>query len=515
MKVSFVDGVGVMAFVSGKVTGLTGWPRRTLALLAGSVAVLAMAPLFITPAMLISLVCLAWLVDGSRRVGEAFGAGWWWGVGWFLCGSYWVFNPFLKDSGGLLWMTPLIAVAVSAVPALFLGVATAAAFGLTRPGIGRVFVLASLFTLAIIAQSSIATAFDPPGAIWAEWPALIQHAAFIGIHGLTATTLVMFLLPAQIPGRRLEAKMAIAGLAAAIFLLQYAIGTTRLQAATEWVPGVTLRLAQRGVHEIDADRGNPKLIDEYEQLARHPGYDRVSAVLLGEWAIPYPLKPDDALIPRLGTSMAAPGGLLIAGAAGEGPLVDGVYSTRNTLLVIDAAGRLLASYDKHFLAPVGESPFLDLPTLGGTPMVAGPGLRTVSVEGLPPFGPLICYDASFSGRVIGRDQPRPDWLLVASFDGWEGFSNGPYMHLTTARLRAVEEGLPVVRIADSGVSAVFDGLGRQHGMLGVGQRGILDVRLPKALADMPPFARHGISISLATCLLLLAIGLWIDRRLRI
>ena len=194
----------------------------------------------------------------------------------------------------------------------------------------------------------------------------------------------------------------------------------------------------------------------------------------------------------------------------------------NSVHAIGPGGGILASYDKFHLVPFGEYVPLRrwLGALGVEKLVqgqadfsTGPGPRTLVLPGLPPVGPLICYEAIFPGRVTARGD-RPAWLLNLTNDAWFGISSGPYQHVAMARMRAVEEGLPLVRAANSGVSAVVDAHGRVLASLGLGRRGVVDAALPRALAGPPPYGRYGDWILLP---LVLALGLvlaWLRRARR-
>jgi apolipoprotein N-acyltransferase len=141
----------------------------------------------------------------------------------------------------------------------------------------------------------------------------------------------------------------------------------------------------------------------------------------------------------------------------------------------------------------------------------GPGRRTLHLPGLPPVSPLVCYEVIFPGAVLDPAD-RPAWLLNLTNDAWYGRSAGPYQHLEMARLRAIEEGLPLVRAAGTGISAVFDPYGRSLGQLALGARGVLDSPLPRALASVPPYARWGDGIVLVLVLLLGAWSLFLGRK---
>ena len=131
-------------------------------------------------------------------------------------------------------------------------------------------------------------------------------------------------------------------------------------------------------------------------------------------------------------------------------------------------------------------------TFGAVDSSSGPGPRTLRLPGVPPFSPLICYEAIFPGEVVAdgaTPNERPQWLLNATNDAWFGHTAGPYQHFQAARLRAVEEGMPLVRAANTGISAVVDSYGRVVGRLGLGETGVLDAPLPPALETRTPMAR--------------------------
>jgi apolipoprotein N-acyltransferase len=194
------------------------------------------------------------------------------------------------------------------------------------------------------------------------------------------------------------------------------------------------------------------------------------------------------------------GTVLITGAVRAPDLPPGTRVTRayNSIYVIDHDGSILSFYDKLHLVPFGEYlPFQDwMEKLGFVQLtkvqggfIPGERRRTMELPGAPRMLPLICYEAIFPGDVASRDD-RPGWIVNLTNDGWFGISTGPYQHLQQTRVRAIEEGLPVVRVANTGISAVIDPVGRIVARLDLGVEGVLDSRLPAAIA--PTFyARTG------------------------
>ena len=184
----------------------------------------------------------------------------------------------------------------------------------------------------------------------------------------------------------------------------------------------------------------------------------------------------------------------------------------NSLLVIDDKGEVLDGYDKIHLVPFGEYlPFQDfLESLGVMQLTgvrggfsAGTGPRLLAVPGAPPASPLICYEIIFPDDVV-ETSARPGWLLNVTNDAWFGSSAGPYQHFHQARVRAVEQGLPVVRAANTGISAMIDPYGRILAEIGLGEKGAIDSELPKA---GPPtlFAQLGIGIEISMIVLAFAV----------
>jgi apolipoprotein N-acyltransferase len=229
------------------------------------------------------------------------------------------------------------------------------------------------------------------------------------------------------------------------------------------------------------------------ELSRRPGFDRLAAVVWPETAPPEIIEPSSAVLSTMAQAVP-PDGLLLTGAIrGTGRYEDGAW---NSLLVIDRTGAIAAHYDKVHLVPLGEYiPFHKQMApvsgfIGRGSFEEGEGRVTLSpTNGLPSFSPIICYEVIFPAAVTGPGA-RPQWLLNITNDAWFGLSSGPYQHLTSARLRTIEEGLPMIRAANTGVSAVIDAYGRVLASLGMEQEGILDHRLPAPRAPTP-YGRWG------------------------
>lgn len=511
-------GLGRWGAIASRTASLDGWRRRLLLLLLGSLATLALPPLGALPVLLPSLCGLVWVLRGARSRRAAFGAGWWWAWAWYGIGFYWIGNAMLVDAERFGWMIPFATLGLGAVQALFIGVATLMTHLSRAGGIARVLVLAGAWMIMEWVRAWFLSGFpwNPLGSVWDAVPAVLQLASLFGVFGLCGFTILVFALPAALAeflsGR--QRRLVVAAVAA-LLAGAFAFGQARLAAhPTESVPGVRLRLVQAAIaqrHMWRDDLRQSQLLDHVE-LSRGPGFEAITHVIWPETAAPFFLDLDAAN--RAMAATAAPvGGLLLTGAPRITPQGVQPLHLWNSLMAIDAGGQVQGIYDKVHLVPFGEYvplrgllPIAKL-TAGGMDFSAGSGLRTLDIPGLPPVGPFICYEAIFPGEVVGRDQVRPQWLLTVTNDGWFGKSAGPHQHLAAGRMRAVEEGLPLVRSANTGISAIIDPLGREVHRLDLGKRGVLDGDLPRPVAPtLYGWGGNAVPLILAGVLLLLGLS---------
>ncbi len=503
--------------IAARLAGLSGWKRHGMAVVLGVAAATALPPVHLLPALVVAFPGLLWLLDGARSRRGAFGTGWWFGLGHFSVGLYWIAHALLVEPEKFGWMIPFATLGLGGVLACFTGVATLLARQSGVEGAGRVPMLAATWTLMEWVRSWAFTGFpwNPVGSVWDPVLPILQIGAVAGIFGLSWFTVVVATLPA-LAGDALPRRVRLAALAKAVAfpLILYAWGSARLaDAPSQVVDGVTLRLVQANIGQSHKWRDDLRLahFQAHLELSQSPGLDAVTAVVWPETAAAFFLDLDERRRAEASTA-APPGGWLLAGAP---RVAQEPFQVWNSLLAIGPDARLGGIYDKVHLVPFGEYVPLRglLPqalNIGGADFTPGPGLRTMTLPGLPPFSPLVCYEAIFPGAVVGRDQPRPHWLLNITNDAWFGLSAGPYQHLASARMRAIEEGLPLVRVANTGISAVFDGLGRPVARLGLGERGVVDAPLPKALADPTPFGRWGnlvpLLLAAASAIIALVLG---------
>ena len=501
--------------------GLKGWRRHAAALCLGALAAGSLPPVDVTPVLLISFPGLVWLADGSGGALAAFALGWSFGFGFFIAGLYWIAAALFVDIAHFWWLVPFAVMGVPAGLAIFTGAALCVSHLLCRVlrlgGTGRICALVLCWVMAEWLRGHVLTGF-PWNLIGYAWSgafpdslAMLQLASLVGIYGLSLVTGLAAALPARLgdfSGNRWAPTLAAVVLIAA----PAAWGNYRLaEGHPPDVPDVTLRLVQPSIPESAKNDPTQVLVNfrRLFALSTSPGAEHANAVLWPEDAAPPFLDRDGGA--RKALAQAAPvDGYVITGTVRTDPAPQAPMHVWNSLVAIDHDGAIEASYDKFHLVPFGEYvpmrsilPMQKI-TPGAIDFSAGPGPRTISLPGLPPFSPLICYEAIFPGEVVDPAH-RPAWLLNITNDAWYGFTSGPFQHVAIARTRAIEEGLPLARVGNNGISALFDPYGRVLARLDLDAIGVLDVHLPEAL---PPtlYSRYG-DIPFFYALLLIVVAL--------
>ena len=465
------------------------WRRRLVALVLGAVATLALPPIGIVPALAVAFSGLLYLARDVRRLVPAFALGWWFGLGHFTSGLYWIANAFTVDGDRFIWFIPFAALGLPAILAIYSGMALAATTALRLEGVPRVLAFALLWTTAEWLRGHLFTGFpwNLAAYAWAEVPEILQSVSVLGAWGLTLLTVLVASLPAAWRSR--YARRAIA-LGICLMALGWGYGHWRLTRADEaGGTGVRLRLVQASVPQNlkwELDQRVATLV-KYLTLTREPAATPPALIVWPETAVPFLVEAEPEVLAAMGA--AAPiGGAIITGTIRLRER-EGARAFTNGLVAVGPDAKVAAAYDKAHLVPFGEYTPLRwllgwIPQLPGESMVPGSGLASLIVPGAPKAGALICYEVAFPGHVTDRDD-RPQWLLNLTNDAWYGRSAGPYQHFAIARMRAVEEGLPLVRSAQNGISAVVDAYGRVVSSLGLDEVGVVDAELPAALPPTP------------------------------
>jgi apolipoprotein N-acyltransferase len=490
-----------------------GWRRRIVAsarsrcLWWGVLSAAALPPWHLIPVLLFSVPGFLREIDSAPNWRIAAFRAWVFGFGLGVLGLYWITEPMLTEVADFWWLVPFADPLLSAAVAFYTIIPALAAY-FVQPGVGRVLAFAGAWILSNLLQQFAFSGF--PWNFWGtDWTLpgvlgniFIQPASVAGVYGLTFATVLLASLP--LFGRR--------GFVVLVLALGAwgGYGLARLQ--TSLPPtGVKLALVQPNFPV-------PGLYDRASLLARWATLLNMSraglqagatAVVWPEGASPWQLASDAgaraALADVTGTTPVLAGGYRIVGPD----------DVRNSLTVTTGPTPPLATYDKWKLVPFGEYmptwiPVKITPDVLGSGFTPGPGPRTISVSGLPPFGPLICYEAIFTGEIVDTAH-RPAWLLNITDDSWFGSSAGPQQAFASARLRAVEEGLPLARDANSGISAVIDAFGRVNAFVRLNRQVVLLADLPGPL-PVTIYARFGLWVPFWLGFLSVLVGIVISRR---
>ncbi|MDD1523320.1 MULTISPECIES: apolipoprotein N-acyltransferase [Bradyrhizobium] len=514
-----------------------GWQRAIVAMAAGALSVLALAPFNLFPVLFVTFPVLVWLIDGAGAgryggVPAAALTGYWFGLGYFVPGLYWIGYAFFVEADIFAWLTPFAVLGLPAYLAIFTAIGFALARLLWSKNATRVLALAASLTISEWLRGHALTGFpwNAFGYALSEPLPLAQTASLIGLWGMTFLTVAIFASPATLidrtPDRRLQWRVPAAGLA--LLVVMSIFGAIRLALhPTTMVAGAKLRLMQPNLQQ-DAKfnyAAKPEVMKKYLALSdrasgpQSTGVRDATILIWPESAFPFFLTREADAMAQI-ADLLPKGTVLITGSVRAPDLPRGTPITRayNSIYVIDHDGSVLAVYDKLHLVPFGE--FLPYQSLmeklgfeqltrvrGG--FIPGTVRHALPVAGAPPALPLICYEAIFPDEVAARNE-RPGWIVNLTNDGWFGISTGPYQHLEQSRMRAIELGLPLVRSANTGISAVIDPVGRTVASLGLGIEGILDANLPTAI---PPTVYARVGDVPAAMLVAVAVLLAVRRRI--
>ncbi len=458
--------------------------------------------------------------ESKTTAGWVIGAA---GLGWFLASTYWVSHSMLIATPFLWFLTPFLSIGLGVVLAAFWFGAGFISWSFGGKPASRILWFIAIFCLAEWSRGFVATGFpwNLPGSIFAVNPTILQAASVLGVYGLNVITV----LCAAAPALWLQKSRYLAVLFLALPLLLAGGGYMRLDIAPSLdvmtANAPLARLVQPAVPQQDKwDKDKRQLhLDDLVGLSgqQQMGQNQQVAnlVIWPETAIAALASHEPTLLPILTRKSIISEGYLITGM----PRFGDNRQLLNSAMLLGHDGNIRAIYDKRHLVPFGEFipfrrflPFLE-PLVGPIDFSPGQTNQLINVVGFGRVQMLICYEVIFSGKIIARDN-RPDLIINLTNDAWFGTSIGPWQHLYQAQMRAVEEGLPVLRAANTGISAGFDGYGRMLGMLGLGKKGALDLLVPPALS--PTFyARFGDLFFLGLVFLIIATAVWVDLNRRI
>jgi apolipoprotein N-acyltransferase len=496
-----------------------GWKRRMLAFGAGAMSVAAMQPIGFFPILALTLPVMVWLLDGTAAAGgrstlrglwSAFGIGWWFGFGYMLVGLWWLGLAFFVDAGPFIWMMPLAVVALPAALALFYAFGFALASRLWSQSGLRIFALAFGLACSEWVRGHALTGFpwNTLGYAITNHLPMAQTLAYTGLWGATLLVVLTLASPALLAATESKKKHFILPLISlALWAGAFGFGTYRLeQMPQDMVPGIKLRIMQPNIQQDEKFRPEAKadILEHYAKLSLKKNTDGtgladVTHLIWPESAFPFVLSKDREALAFL-AEMLPTGVTLVTGAIRVEEPINSSEKRKvfNSIYAMGDDGTFLATYDKVHLVPFGEYlPFQELLESWGFEQFTkirggftkGRKHEAMQIPLLPLASPLICYEAIFPGEVMPEGQ-RARVAINLTNDGWFGRSPGPYQHLQQVISRAIEQGIPVIRAANTGISAVISGNGHIVQKLSLDKADVMDVSLPKALAQTH-YGRYG------------------------
>ena len=470
--------------------------RKTDALIlfvSGMACAAALQPVNFFPVIFAAIPLMFFLVNKSLTTKGVFWRVWVFNFGYFMIGLYWINAALFIDIHNNWWVVPWALGSLPALMSFYAGVAAMIWHRLAWKGAPGLICFVVLWMAAEWVRGWALTGFpwNLWGYVWTAYLPVLQSVSLFGIYGLSFLTLLLTFLPVMLYRHgNVKTVRAFCAAVVLVFLGLISWGGGRLSRPTVYDQNAPLvRIVQPNIkQEIKWDR------------------EKVRENTIRTWSLtikPFDKKPDVIVWPETTINLSTieqvrlhqaniqnmiPAGTYLAmGVFEVEASPDGtIPSFFNRLSTYAHDGTRVGKYDKRHLVPFGEFlpfqkywPVRPVAFSGGS-TTAGPGLQTERVPGLPPFSPLICYEVLFSGDTV-LEKDRPAWILNVTNDAWYGVTSGPYQHLALAQTRAVEEGLPLVRAANTGVSAMFDGKGRPVAELGLNELGVIDHLLPAPL----------------------------------
>ena len=476
--------------------------------LSGILAVSALPPYYIFPALVVAFCSLIYFLERAETYKKSSLLGYLFGFGFFAFGFSWVGNAVLVEPEKTGWLYPIVFLGSGAFFGLF--TAFPAMFShFAKNTFTRIFALAAWWTIFEWIKSWILTGFpwNPIGSVLAFNPVFVQLAAIFGVFGLSFLTIVFCCLPIAFFEGQKKALISL-GLMLVILGGILVFGFWRLPTEIEFTDTKVRLVQPSSPQNLKWDRQAAESnFLQYVEMSAQNGLANVDFVIWGETAATFNprfyAEYDD------GYKKAVPDkGYLIFGTV-DYEYAFGDRMAKNSMLVMDKEGEIVGAYDKMHLVPFGEYvPLRDYLPEVIQPVAniigdfkRGEGHNVIRLKDKPAFGGLICYEIIFPSEITDKEN-RPEWLALLTNDGWYGISAGPYQHLVAAQLRAIEEGLPIVRSANSGISAIIDAFGRITTKIGLAEKGIIEGKIPTAISPTI-YAKHGNKLILLLCCLIL------------
>lgn len=479
---------------------------KTTSFLCGLLLTLALPPYYIYPVAIIAFPLFFWLINQIEGTRKICASGYWFGFGFFAGGFYWIGNALLIDIGRTGWLYPITLFLNGAFFGIFTILpALGGAYKKILSTTARMFLFAALWGFStewIRSWFFSGFPWNPLSSILLFDISAAQALAIFGTYGLSALTALALVFPAIFLLRRTWKNFVLSIFMMIAFPLGLMIyGASTIPSSSAKSDNISVRLVQPSIPQT-AEWGNERAENELNQhieLSKSAKNEKnPDFIIWGETASPFDLTYDRLHIKKI-AEIIPQNGYLITGMLRREFEPNGYdYKLYNSLAILDYNAQVVDIYSKNHLVPFGE--YIPLRSIlpsfirPVTNMVAefgrGKKYQVISPKNFPKFAPLICYEIIFSDNIVRKDN-NLKWMVLLTFDGWYGDSTGPYQHLAAAQMRAIEEGINIVRSANSGISAVITGYGEIVAKLDLNKRGVLDAEVPLNSAHKTLFGKYG------------------------
>ncbi len=481
--------------------------KNFLAAFYGILVTLALPPVNLFPLAIIGFSGFFLMILAATSRKNAFKIGWWFGFGHFTAGLYWIAFALLVDAANFGWLIPFTVFGIPAVIAVYTAIVAALTWHAAKffKGWRLVVIFSCIWTIIEMLRGWLFTGFpwNLAGYIWTASDNMLQFTSLTGIWGLSLVTVLAFGMPALlvVSGQWSVTRKSLTPVIITFVLLLgiFFWGGYRLShAENQFVPYVKLRLVQANIPQNMKweEEWRYSTVQKYLDMSQSEGFESITHIIWPETALPFVISEDAAILDVI-AKIAPENGAVITGTLRAEYTESGVMKDMwNSLAVITSKGKLYSYYDKSHLVPFGEYvPFrsilpLEKITKGSIDFAEGDGPKTISAPGFPSFSGLVCYEVIFPGKVKDKSN-LPSVLINVTNDAWYGNTAGPYQHFQMTRTRAVEEGIPLIRVANNGISGVIDGYGRVIKKTSLSTTAILDSELPAKISTPTPYSRHG------------------------
>jgi len=471
--------------------------QKKLALfLAGIVANLAFAPFEFFPILLLSFPLFLLILETATSRKQAFWFGWWFGFGHFLAGFYWISNSLLVDADKFAWLIPFAAGGIPSVLAIYIGLAALFFHIITTryqfPQLAKIIIFINLWLLTEFARNYLFTGFPwnlVGYSLLFNLP-LAQIASLGGVFLASWFALLLAFLPLIFSNKKAFVALIL------ITIVSYSWGAYRIDNSNMQQINKTVKLIQPNIKQTLTWDEKTARADFQTNLDLMKSGKQADYYIWAEAAGVYHLNRSREALYALQDATPA-GSLTIVGADRTEGYTREDYKAWNSMYVISPR-KIEAIYDKQHLVPFGEYvPFskilpLEKITYGMADFSSGQGERLINIDGLRAL-PLICYEAIFTDYILptrAKVEIKPDLIINITNDAWFGNSTGPYQHLAMTRLRAIETGIPTLRTAKSGISAVIDAFGNIINSLGLNQKGAVFSDIPAKLSNPTIYSQY-------------------------